>query len=67
VRDRFALNLHGVIYRLVLGVIVLAIAVPATVSGYQPMWPFALLAIVVVVIGILVARQPRLDAWLRRR
>jgi hypothetical protein len=31
------------------------------------MWPFALIAIVVVIVGILVARQPRLRAWLRRR
>jgi hypothetical protein len=31
------------------------------------MWPFALIAIVVVIVGILVARQPPLRAWLRRR
>ena len=66
-RDRFAFTLHGVIYRLILGAIVLAIVIPVGMSGYQPMWPFALMAIVVVIVGILVARQPRLRAWLRRR
>ena len=66
-RDRFAFTLHGVIYRLILGAVVLAIVIPAAISGYQPMWPFALIAIVVVIVGILVARQPRLRAWLRRR
>ena len=66
-RDRFALTLHGVIYRLILGAIVLAIVIPVGTSGRQPMWPFALIAIVVVIVGILVARRPRLRAWLRRR
>ena len=61
------MTLHGAIYRLVLGAIVLAIFIPASISGHQPMWPFALIAIVVVIIGILVARQPRLRAWLHRR
>jgi uncharacterized membrane protein YcaP (DUF421 family) len=67
VRERFALTWHGVIYRLVLGAIVLAAVIPADVSGHQPIWPFVLLAIVVVIVGILVARRPRLRAWLRRR
>jgi hypothetical protein len=31
------------------------------------MWPFALLALAVVVIGIVLARQPRLHVWLRKR
>ena len=66
-RQRFALTLHGAIYRLVLGAIVLAIVIPASMSGQQPMWPFALIAIAVVIVGILVARQPRLRAWLRSR
>ena len=66
-RDRFALTLHGVIYRLILGAIVLAIVIPVGMSGYQPMWPFALIAIVVVIVGILVGRQPRVRIWLRRR
>jgi uncharacterized membrane protein AbrB (regulator of aidB expression) len=67
VRERFAFTLHGVIYRLILGAIVLAIVIPATMIGHQAMWPFALIAIVVVILGILVARRPRLRAWLRRR
>jgi len=62
------LTLHGAIYRLILGAIVLAIIIPASMSG-QPIWPFALIAVVVVVVvvGILAARQPRLGAWLRHR
>ena len=66
-RERFALTVHGVIYRLILGAIVLAIVIPANMTGHQPLWPFALIAIVVVIGGILMARQPRLRAWLRRR
>lgn len=65
-RERFAFTLHGVIYRLILGAVVLAIVIPAAMSGHQPMWPFALIAIAVVIVGIVVARQPRLRAWLRR-
>ncbi|HEY7603333.1 MAG TPA: hypothetical protein VH760_03640 [Gaiellaceae bacterium] len=65
-RERFALTWHGVVYRLVLGAIVLAIVVPPDVSDTRPIWPFVLLAIVVVILGILVARRPRLRAWLRR-
>ena len=59
-RERFAFTLHGVVYRLILGAIVLAIVVPPAMSGYQPMWPFAVAAIVAVILGILLARQPRL-------
>jgi len=66
VRERFAFTIHGVIYRLILGAIVLAIVIPAELSGYQPMWPFALIAIAVVILGIVVGRQSRLRAWLRR-
>ena len=66
-RERFALTLHGLVYRLGLGAVVLAIVIPAAVSGYQPAWPFAVIAIGVVVAGILAARRPRLRAWLRRR
>ncbi len=65
-RERFAFTLHGVIYRLILGAVVLAIVIPAAMSRHQPMWPFALIAIAVVILGIVVARQPRLRAWLRR-
>lgn len=63
-RDRF--TLHSVIYRLILGAVVLAVVIPVWASGHQPMWPVSLIAIVVVIVGILVARQPRLRAWLRR-
>jgi hypothetical protein len=65
-RERFALTFHGAIYRLILGAVVLAIVIPPEMSGYQPMWPFALTAIAVVIVGIVVGRQPRLRAWLRR-
>ncbi len=65
-RDMF--TLHSIIYRLILGAVVLAIVIPTSASGYQPMWPVALIAIAVVIVGILLgARQPRLRAWLRRR
>ena len=66
-RQRFALTLHGAIYRIIIGAVVLAIVIPASMSGRQPMWPFAFIAGVVVIVGILVARQPRPRAWLRRR
>ncbi len=65
-RERFALTRHGVIYRLALGAIVLAIVIPTQMSGHQPEWPFAVIAIAVVILGILIARRPRLRAWLRR-
>ena len=66
-RERFALTLRGVIYRLILGAIVLAIVIPVVLTGYRPTWPFALMAIAVVIVGIMVARRPRLRAWLRSR
>jgi uncharacterized membrane protein AbrB (regulator of aidB expression) len=66
-RERFALTLHGAIYRLILGAIVLAIVIPPSVSGHESMWPFVLSAVVVVLVGILVGRQPRLRTWLRYR
>jgi uncharacterized membrane protein AbrB (regulator of aidB expression) len=66
-RARFALTLHGAIYRLILGAIILAIIIPASIGASQPMWPFVLLAVGVVVVGIAVARRPRLRAWLRSR
>ena len=63
--DRF--TLHSVIYRLILGAVVLAVVIPVWASGYQPMWPVSLITILVVTAaGILLARQPRLRAWLRR-
>jgi MFS superfamily sulfate permease-like transporter len=64
-RDRF--TLHSVIYRLILGAVVLAVVIPVWTSGRQPMWPVSLITILVVTAaGILLARQPRLRAWLRR-
>ena len=66
-RERFALTMHGGVYRLILGAIVLAIVIPPSMSGHEPMWPFVLSAIVVVIVGIVIGRQPRLRAWLRHR
>ena len=63
--DRF--TLHSVIYRLILGAVVLAVVIPVWASGHQPIWPVSLITILVVTAaGILLARQPRLRAWLRR-
>ena len=63
--DRF--TLHSVIYRLILGAVVLAVVIPVWASGYQPMWLVSLITILAVTAaGILLARQPRLRAWLRR-
>jgi hypothetical protein len=55
---RFALTWHGLIYRLVLGAIVLAIVVPTTASGAEPVWPFVLAAVAIVILGILVGHRP---------
>jgi MFS superfamily sulfate permease-like transporter len=64
-RDRF--TLHSVIYRLILGAVVLAVVIPVWASGHQPMWPVSLITILVVTAaGILLARQSRLRSWLRR-
>jgi hypothetical protein len=55
-------------YRLILGAVVLAVVVPVWASGHKPMWPVAVVTIFVVTVGgVLVARQPRLRDWLRRR
>ncbi|HMD57419.1 MAG TPA: hypothetical protein VKG82_08115 [Solirubrobacteraceae bacterium] len=63
-RDRF--TLHSIIYRLILGVVVLAFVIPIWVSGHRPMWPVALVTIVAVTAaGVLLARRPRLHDWLR--
>jgi MFS superfamily sulfate permease-like transporter len=63
-RDWF--TLHSIIYRLILGAVVLAVVIPVWVSGDQPMWPIALITIfVVTAAGVLLARQPRLRDWLR--
>jgi hypothetical protein len=65
-RARF--TLHSIIYRLILGAVVLAVVVPVWAGGHKPMWPVAVIAIVVVAaVGVLTARQATLAAWLRRR
>jgi MFS superfamily sulfate permease-like transporter len=65
-RDWF--TLHGVIYRLVLGALVLAVVFPVWTSGRQPMWPVALITVsVVTAVGVLLAREPHLRYWLSRR
>jgi hypothetical protein len=63
-RERFALTWHGLIYRLVLGAIVLAMVVPTTASGAEPVWPFVLAAVAVVILGILVGHRPPVRAGL---
>lgn len=64
--DKF--TLHSIIYRLILGAVVLALVVPVWASGHAPMWPVALATLVVVTTaGVLLARRPRLRDWLRRR
>jgi hypothetical protein len=58
---------HSIVYRLLLGAVVLAVVIPVWASGHQPMWPVAVVAIfIVTVTGVLLARQPRLRDWLRR-
>jgi uncharacterized membrane protein YoaK (UPF0700 family) len=60
-------TLHSIIYRLILGAVVLAVVIPVLVSGDQMMWPIALITIAVVTAtGVLLARQPRLRDWLHR-
>jgi hypothetical protein len=61
-------TLHGIVYRLILGAVVLAVVIPVWASGHQPMWPVAVTAIfLATVVGVLLAREPRLRDWLRRR
>jgi MFS superfamily sulfate permease-like transporter len=61
-------TVHSVIYRLVLGAVVLAVVIPVWTSGHRPMWPVALIAICgVTAAGVLLAREPHLRAWLRSR
>ncbi len=62
------LTSHSIVYRLILGVVVLAVVIPVWASGHRPMWPVAVATLVVVTgVGVLLARQPRLREWLRRR
>ena len=59
---------HSFFYRLVLGAVVLAVVIPVWASGHRPMWPVAVVTIfVVTVVGVVLARQPGLRDWLRRR
>jgi uncharacterized membrane protein len=65
-RDWF--TFHSVIYRLVLGALVLAVVIPVWTSGHQPMWPVALITVsVVTAVGVLLAREPHLRDWLSCR
>ncbi len=65
-RDRF--TLHSIIYRLILGAVVLAVVIPVWASGHQPMWPVALITLAVVTaVGVLLTHHPGLHDWLRRR
>jgi MFS superfamily sulfate permease-like transporter len=60
-------TVHSIIYRTILGAVVPAVVIPIWLSGHQPMWPIALITIVVVTAaGVMLARQPRLRDWLRR-
>jgi hypothetical protein len=61
-------TLHTIVYRLSLGVVVLAVVIPVWASGHKPMWPVAISTILVVTIGgVVLARQTRLGDWLRHR
>jgi hypothetical protein len=65
-RDKF--TSHSIIYRFILGALVLAFVIPVWASGQQPMWPVAVVTIVVVTAaGVLLARRPDLHDWLLRR
>jgi Flp pilus assembly protein TadB len=65
-RGRF--TLHSIIYRLLLGAVVLAVVIPVWAGGHRPMWPVSLITIfVVAALGVLFARQRRLREWLRQR
>jgi hypothetical protein len=59
---------HSLIYRLILGAVVLAVVIPVWASGHHRMWPVALVTIfLVTAVGIVLAREPHLREWLRRR
>ncbi len=54
------------LYRLIVGAIVLAIVIPAWVSGVQSMWLVAIVCILVVIGAVAVGtRVPSLREWLR--
>ena len=55
------------VYRLALGCIVLAVVLPLWATGYQPIWPIALLMLAcALVIGVSLSRLPRVRDWLSR-
>ena len=55
------------LYRLIVGVIVLAIVIPAWMSGVQTMWLVAIVCILVVFGAFAVGtRVPSLRKWLHR-
>jgi hypothetical protein len=61
-------TLHSILYRLILGAVILAVVIPVWASGHEPMWPVATGTIFAVgTAGVMMARQPRLRDWLRRR
>jgi hypothetical protein len=64
-RRLFTLRMN--FYRLIVGVVVLTIVIPAWVIGVQAMWIIAI-ACILVVIGAVSAgtRVPSLREWLRR-
>ncbi len=58
---------HMNAYRLIVGAIVLAIALPAHAAGVQAMWTVALGCILVVLCAAVVGtRVPSIREWLRR-
>jgi hypothetical protein len=64
---RLGFTRRGILYRAVLGAVILAIVVPIWASGHRPMWPVSLITIVVVTaVGILLGRRTPLRAWLHR-
>ena len=57
---------HMNAYRLIVGAIVLAIVLPASVAGVQAMWIAALACILVVLCAVLIGpRVPSIREWLR--
>jgi uncharacterized membrane protein len=54
------------LYRLIVGVIVLAIVIPAWAVGVQAMWLVAIVCILVVISAVPVGtRESSIRAWLR--
>lgn len=56
---------HMNAYRLIVGAVVLAIVLPASVAGVQAMWLAALACILVVLCAVVVGKQvPSIPEWL---